>query len=65
MSEEERLVAMKRQLEKELKQLNVDFVLGNLKDDTVIREKRDELFKVGTSLELCKMQKERTQGRGR
>lgn len=55
MSEKERLEKEVERLKYELKRLNIALALGKLKDDCIIKEKKSELVKVLTSLELCDM----------
>lgn len=55
MSEEERLEFEASRLRGELKELNMKKAMGQLENDDIIKEKKRELFKVLTDLELSKM----------
>lgn len=58
MDEQERLELEVKQLKEEIRQLLLSKSLGNLEDENIIKEKRNELFKASTSLELCKINNE-------
>lgn len=55
MDEQERLEIESKRIKEELKQLNLSLALGKLKDDSIIKEKKAELFKIVTALELSKI----------
>ena len=55
MDEQERLENEAEKLRNEIKQLQISLRLGEIEDNTIIKEKRDKLFNVLFSLKLCKM----------
>ena len=55
MDEQERLEIESKRIKEELKQLNLSLALGKLKDDSIIKEKKAELVKIVTALELSKI----------
>ncbi len=60
MDEQERLENEAQNLKDEIKHLQKEQILGKLEDDAIIKEKRNELFKTLTSLELCKLNEKQT-----
>ena len=59
MDEKERLEEEAQQLREEIKQMQLQKSLNNIQNKDIIKEKRDKLFHVLTSLEFISMDEEK------